>query len=502
MATPASSFRNPVLWLLFLLYILVAGYTMLHHEPWLDELHSWNIAKGSTSYSNLIWNRRFEGHPPLWHTVLWLISRCTHQLIYVQLVQLLIAAAVVFLVLFYAPLPLSIRALIPFGYYFLFEYAILSRNYGLGILLALAICIILHRSFRYRLVLYYGLLFLLSNTHLVTLVLAASLHLYFLLLRLEQGDNRRYIALHFLAGALVLFPALYFIAPPSNGENNTAFWIRTWKKDQLALALQAPLRAFVPMPAWWEYHFWNKPFLFEWQARFRFLRFITPVASMGCTVLACYLLKKNRKSLLFFLCNVLLTLAVGIIFPLSTQRYVGFIFIGFILALWLFGLQASPDKRRSRIIVVLLGIQLIAGAFITVKDIRLPFANAYQVNALIGEVPPGRKVVTDYWALNTLSAYTNRPFYCLDLQQERSFILWTSDMTMIRANPNRYYNGVRYLFRQEGLHEVYMISSGPLDRIGRADTQLLQAYKVTLVDKKDDAIEPGSNIYLYHIEER
>ena len=55
---------------------------------------------------------------------------------------------VVFVILFYSPLPFPVRSIIPFGYFFLFEYSILNRNYAIGILIAFIICIIIHKNFK------------------------------------------------------------------------------------------------------------------------------------------------------------------------------------------------------------------------------------------------------------------------------------------------------------------------------------------------------------------
>src|ERR1700749_131213 len=135
-------FSKPLLWAVFGLYIIIASFTMYHHELWGDEFHSWNIARGSNSFFDLIYNRRNEGHPPVWYIVLWIISKFTHNLVYVQIVQLVFAILVIFLMLFYSPLPTGAKVLLPFGYYFIFEYAILSRNYVLAVLAGFLIFII------------------------------------------------------------------------------------------------------------------------------------------------------------------------------------------------------------------------------------------------------------------------------------------------------------------------------------------------------------------------
>src|SRR5690606_884814 len=104
---------------------------------------------------------RYEGHPPLWYIILWCISKFTHNLAAVQGVHFFIAAAPVFFILFFSRIPLVTRILIPFGYYYLFEYAVLSRNYAAAILLATLICVIMRRNFRYKTAWYYLLLLLL-----------------------------------------------------------------------------------------------------------------------------------------------------------------------------------------------------------------------------------------------------------------------------------------------------------------------------------------------------
>ena len=88
-------------WICFIVYLLLSGFTVANHEMWGDEVHSWNIAKGSDSYADLIHNSRFEGHPPVWYSILWTISQFTHDISYVQAVHWGIAALSVMLILFF-----------------------------------------------------------------------------------------------------------------------------------------------------------------------------------------------------------------------------------------------------------------------------------------------------------------------------------------------------------------------------------------------------------------
>ncbi|WP_315817328.1 hypothetical protein [Paraflavitalea speifideaquila] len=134
-----------------------------------------------------------------------IISKCTHQFSWVQFVHLGIASLTVFLVLFYSPLPLVARLLIPFGYYFSFEFSVLARNYAIGVLAAFCICLIMRRSFRFKTACYYGFLLVLSNGHLFALILAGSFHLYFLMSDYEKYASVKRLAGHALLGALFYF---------------------------------------------------------------------------------------------------------------------------------------------------------------------------------------------------------------------------------------------------------------------------------------------------------
>jgi len=430
---------------------------MAHHELWSDEIHGWNIAKGSDHFPDLIANSRYEGHPPGWFALLWVLSKVTHRVIALKALQWVIACLVVFVVLFYTPFPLFIKMLIPFGYYFCYEYAVLSRNYAIGVLLTFCVCLVIRRDKR---VLYYGLLFLLSNIHLLTLLIAASLHGYFLLFNIEQKKRTRTVLLHALAGALVFLPSVYFIFPPADSQLNTHFWMSRWDFRHFAALGEVPLQAFIPIPAWWDPHPWNTEFLLEAaKGPYYFLRWINPLLAGSLLALACWTLRRNGKSLVFFAANLLLSfLVTATVFPLTSARHAGYLFISFIVAVWLHTYEAPLTEKGGRFFMILLVLQLTAGVFFVVQDIRLPFSNLYKMKEVLKEVPPGGKLVTDYWTMNAVVAFTDKPVYCIDVQRELSFVKWNQELSLVQANPHRYTEGIRHLFLTEGIRIVYMVS--------------------------------------------
>ena len=493
-------FDKPILWVVFVIYLILFAYAIVHHELWGDEIHSWNISKGSEDYFNLISNTRYEGHPPVWYSILWTISKFTHDPSNMQAVQFVIASLVIFFVLFFSPYSILEKILLPFGYFFLFEYGIFTRNYTIGVLLAVCICMIMKRQFYGKTTCYYVLLFLLSNTHLFGIILAASLHLYFLMAKFEQNQSPKSVARHIIIGGLILLPSLFFISPPPDGELNLNFWLDRWNTTQLVLTVQAPLRGFLPIPAWWIDNFWNTQFLLEAHTNYNWLKFVSPVISITIVSLLILVLKDNKKCLILFLTNLLFSLIISIvIFPLTCARHAGFILIGFLVAYWLYYLANFNEIKKRWIVVSLLAIQVIAGGFSIWKDIRLPFSNLEKIGTLVTKVPSDQTIVTDYWTLNPLSTFLDKPFYCVDLETKKTFLLWDSEITKIETTPNRYVTGITNLFARRNLTKLYMISLASPQNLYAADPQLPITYHVTLVDQIEGAIEKGSNLYLYEI---
>ena len=483
----------------FVIYLVLLAFCISRHELWGDELHSWNIAKASHSFTELIHNSRFEGHPPLWYTLMWALSKFSHNLIYLQWLQGIIAGCAVSLLIFHSPFPVKARLLLPFGYYFLFEYGVFSRNYAPALLICFCMLIVLKRAKSYRNAVYYPLLFLLANTHLLAAVLAAAIHIYYLLHQKEDGLRKPVLALHLLAGIVSILPALYFIFPPSDSEMNLHFWMSRWSIRQLKDIAAAPAKSFVPLPAWWEYHFWNTHFLINASYRWALLKPVIYLSSIVLTGLTFFILKENRKSSALFFFNLLFTVAVATVFPLTSSRYVGFIFIGFIVAAWLYQEEKPLTHKREMGLYILLVLQ-IAGSLVAVpRDIQYVFSNSSKVKELILEVPTGNRIVTDYYCLNNVLAYTDGPAYSIETNKLRSFILWEQKPKTAEESQTVYTDGASRLFKESGLHSFYLLSSLPPETLAQMDGQLGITYKVSLVDKREGAIEKYSNIYLYRI---
>ncbi|MDE6594203.1 MAG: hypothetical protein K2K57_14220 [Oscillospiraceae bacterium] len=117
---------------LFALFIILQGAVSCFHEPWLDEAQAWLIARDASFYDMLFVIPHYEGHPCIWTLLLSVPAKlgCPYEAS-LKAVMLIISAASVYLVMFKSPFKPIVRALLPFTYFFFYQYGIIARPYGL-----------------------------------------------------------------------------------------------------------------------------------------------------------------------------------------------------------------------------------------------------------------------------------------------------------------------------------------------------------------------------------
>ena len=183
-------------------YVVISVLGVLRHEMWRDELQAWMLARDSASVSELISNMMTEGHPALWHLCLYVLSRLTQNPVPMQLFHWLLSAGTAYLLIYHSPFRRMHRLLLPFGYFFCFEYTIISRSYGLGVFLLMLFCHI-YRQNRQQFLKLSFLLACVANVSAYSLVLSALL---FSLIAIEALKDRvlfRPARNLFIVGALI-----------------------------------------------------------------------------------------------------------------------------------------------------------------------------------------------------------------------------------------------------------------------------------------------------------
>ena len=161
------------LWIVFLGYAAVVLLGATHHELWRDEVRALSLAKEG-SLTDLFQQLRFEGHPAVWYLLLRAGYAATHSRLVLPGLSLIVAALAVYVLLRHSPFSWPQKILLAFGVFPLFEYSVVARNYGLGMLVLVVLATLYPR--RLVIPLWWGaLLALLANTSAHGAVIAAAI---------------------------------------------------------------------------------------------------------------------------------------------------------------------------------------------------------------------------------------------------------------------------------------------------------------------------------------
>lgn len=205
------------------LWAAIAGFTTRFHEKWNDEAQAWLLARDLPLKTLWFNELRYEGHPGLWHTILWAAQYVFHAP-YAALgyIGLAFATAGVAVLIFKAPFPWFVRWPLAFTYVLLYQYAVIARPYTLLPLLCFTVAILfkdIEHPGRMTLV-----LVLLANLSFHGSVLAACFGLLYLVeaikswSRLDDRLRNRY----FLCAAVMVFTFLFLfviLKPPPDVED-------------------------------------------------------------------------------------------------------------------------------------------------------------------------------------------------------------------------------------------------------------------------------------------
>ncbi len=143
-----AALRRRTAWLVTAGFALLLAFGMRSHEMWRDEIQAWLLARDAPSWWGVLRTIRYEGHPGLWHLLLWPVARLSWNPVWMQVVHGIIASAAVWVLVRHAPLRLPFRVALPFGYVLCYEWGVISRNYALSALLMFVFCALFARRWR------------------------------------------------------------------------------------------------------------------------------------------------------------------------------------------------------------------------------------------------------------------------------------------------------------------------------------------------------------------
>jgi len=437
--------------LLILGFFLLCGFDLWHHVPWRDEMWPWLFARDSNSIPDLLHNLRYEPHSRLWYLVLYGVAHISHHVAAMQITNLLIIGSAITLFVRFCPLPFYIKALVTFGYLFVYEWGTLSRNYALGALMCFAFCSLFPRRKKGYLGLAAFLLVTAQANQFASLIAAALGGLLILEVYMYPEVRTRVMAhktdatlslVLIYGGVLMGFAS--GITPPD--EHQIVFYSLSLDPNKFLHAFGAFWDGFLPFPEPTLLHAWS----FGGIGHSAFGPLINhAIRGMILFPATVVFFRRSRMMLLTYLVGDCLLLTLAFVQTESYARHAGHFFLWFIICLWLAHyLPASNRSRRNEpmeeeksrdgtpnlkaagadaghfalsrpqilIVIALFIIPIFDTVFSSIAGYCYPFSCAKEVATYLKESHLDKLPMVGYpdFAVMTISGYTGAPIYYAD----------------------------------------------------------------------------------------
>lgn len=414
---------------------------------WRDELHCWLVARDSSTPWDVVRNRAYDGHPPLWYLLLWVLEKGTHDPRSMQIAHVAIAAAAVWVFACFAPFGRLVRALFPFGYFMAYEYVAISRCYGLAFLFALLLCAN-HRRRLERPARTAILLAALALTTTVATMVAAgyAAALFFdWVAAARKGDRGAARAWWPIgAGAMACLAALFCAWPPADSTVAHVAWPSKMPSDDAPTRIIAGL---LPIPRI-DFFFWNSNALLSFEP----FRRVAWIASLALAAWILFVVSTERAAaVLFAIGALLLVVLFGGVYG-GDVRHHGFFFVLFVMGAWMASdaIRNDPARavprdeprdegrwrrfRRSALEPTLTAVLLVhvpAAAIALAYDYRYVFSSGGRAADVLREKGLADALLVaevDYPAIAVIGRLGPRAFaYSPRTGRTFSFVKWTRD---------------------------------------------------------------------------
>lgn len=386
----AKDNRRLPLVVLFVAAAIIGIVTTCYHEMWRDESQAFLLVRDSKNLWDLWQNVRYEGHPILWHLILFVAYHLYPSIYVIQVVHVLIGLAVVALLVFYSPFSLFHKFLLTFSYFFSFEYMVISRNYSIGIFfLFLSICIFVRRPSQGSIIYSAAVLGLAVNSNIYSLIIAVCLFLYFLHQFFPLNKNASYKSRLFQAAVIIILffmgvALLQLVAPVDRTPKlKIAANVDSKRMGKISKEVSEALY-YVPDPLKKEKYWGSSLFEGKYFAipTANSLLFYLPQLLTLITIFYLVVLLKKSPAILLMVASssVGLLLFMYLIFDRGLIRHTGAFFILLIIALWLYRSSRSYDSKATNyfdyLFNTMLLLQFAASIIVHIYEIKYPFSGA------------------------------------------------------------------------------------------------------------------------------
>ena len=369
------------------------AFTLSHHELWRDEVQAWMLARDSTGPLDLFRNMEYETTPMLWHLLLMLVTWLTSSPAGMQVLHWAIASTAVFVVARYAPFSPLQKILFAFGYFPLYEYGVMSRNYALGLLFIVVTCALLRQRHQRPLWLALALVLMsYTSTHACIVAIGVLLALaldYWLNRRAlaEDGavDVRRLYAGFAVAAVGILLSVLQMIPPADvTLSAESATWRHSWILELKWSWVEQILRT-IPSVVFYPVDSRFVPVVGVAPVQPAAVYGVWMAAALVAAVVAFH--RRRPVALFLFLCLVTGLLFFFYAVHLGSFRHHGFLLISLLVLVWggrflTAGPAAGGEVRRtlvgrrigSILLTGLLAMHAVGGLRAVAMEVERPFS--------------------------------------------------------------------------------------------------------------------------------
>ncbi len=409
-----------------LLLVTVACFILKfkYHELWKDEWQPWLLARDK-SLPDLLQFLHLEGHPALWFSYLkpWALISNAFDLLPDQQVLLfesahgLLFLGALFVLLFRFKMPLIFRLAMAGGFYFFYQYGVVSRGYILVILLSFLLVDLLKEKRKVN-----GwtalLLFLLCQTEVYGVFIGGALVLCFLVDFYQKEKtvsfwNNKTLRWNVLAalGGLAMFVLTVY---PRSSHDVVGLNTDEALIDNLAHAVQGNFANA----------FWigiiPDTNVFGYSA-------FGVLAGFLLLGLFCWFFWRDKSLLTAMLIYMLGTVLFGTFIYQGGVRHWGMNFIFFmVLTEMYYRRNEVLPKVKMALVATFLLCQLYYNVLAINKDIKYPFSNAYAAAQLIKKEIPESAVLVAINEFETapVVAYSGRDVYTLPDGNPFTYYKW------------------------------------------------------------------------------
>lgn len=369
-----------------LLFFAYTVFLMSYHEMWRDEMAAFLLSRDSSSFLQLIQDVRYEGHSVLWYICLRIIYAVTGTIYSMQFLSAIVSTVAVYIFVRYSPFLIWQKLFFVFGFFFLYEYTVISRDYCLTLPLLFGYAA-MYSNARKNYMYMSAIIFTLCLVNVYSLIVAGALFsgiLYKFQIGTEKGLLKKWqLALFIFVCVIGLAFGCYQITPPHDIYRGFSVLnpdiyknilsIFTWNQENINKLKTGFILGFVSIPVSGPIY-WDGSSVFYPDYKYIFPSVITLL------LYTAFVLRKQIDVLVTFVAFITALVVFSYSFYQGgSQRHFGIMLLFWVAIIWMGSNYHSASVLNNRIInwaaSILFAMQFIGGIQASSNEIKYTFSN-------------------------------------------------------------------------------------------------------------------------------